>query len=320
MYDYLRTAMSVAQYGEDAVWQMVSGTLSQHNILIKQSISEYCVVDYQPAYLFREQVVGVSLKRYQMDLNWDRDRFQYQSFDDFKRHFDSYLAADKDSIISELRRAFFNPFNESYPVLNIKTYGFLNGDGSDFKVAPGSGIKIKGDHNHYLFTKELKYEDIINLISTVTEHHPSCSYDSEVYLYTSPHLLIQLYDIFNPTNINIPFHGGISFYNGQREKEFTIYLHKQQIKVTIKNRYWVPPKYLLAVSNHKKVMGFRDGISSLNGMNGGLGLHYTNDCFPLRAHRIQRDFGINVINRELGAVLYVGDSETDCYIVPKEVL
>ncbi len=331
------TQQSVAQVGEQQVFQAIDDALRAHNAITQDmlgtlveisadrqrryggpdamqmdEIDEYGTPDAQK--VTAGQTVAFPLRLYGLAVQWTRKYFQNHTAAELAAQFVAAQDADVKAIQREFKRAIFGPTNRTFTDrlidnVDLAVKAFANADGAPLPVGPTGDTFVGATHTHYLATATLDAASLTALIDTVIEHH----------------------------NIGMP----VVYINKAQEATvrgltgFTAYLDARLLPATTANQArgtldqmnpqnraiglfgaaeiwvkpWMPATYLFAW-----VMGGpRPLVMRQRPNGGGLAVVADEEAHPLRARSIEREFGVGVWTRTNGAILFGGGAT---YVAP----
>lgn len=324
------TQQSVAQVGEQQVWQAIDDALRAHNAITQEmlgtlveisadrqrryggpdamqmdEIDEFGTPDAQK--VTAGQTVGFPLRLYGLAVQWTRKYLQNHTPAELAAQFTAAQDADVKAIQREFKRAIFGPTNRTFTDrlvdnVDLAIKAFVNADGAPVPVGPTGDTFNGATHTHYLGTTALDAPSLSALIDTVIEHHNVGQ--PVVYINKAQEATVRGLAGFTayldarliPANNANQARGGLDQLNPQNRAIGLFGAAEIWVKP------WVPANYLFAW-----VMGAARPLVMRQRPNGtGLTVVADQEAHPLRARSIEREFGVGVWTRTNGAALFVG--------------
>jgi hypothetical protein len=335
---------TVAQYGEDRLFQGVEESLAIHNALLVAQISEWVVVTNDRLRRYGGEVkrrmrrldeygasdvqksmppavnVGFPLYEWGDALQWTRRFFMNATVADFIKEIRAIQIADINNTLYEIKKALYHPFNNlTYEDLNVDGVqlplrALLNADGSPIPRNPYTGATFNPDtHTHYLYATSLTATAVQASIDTVTEHGTR----GQVRTYISMSMenamralegsgFVPYVDprVTQPTSGTGSVYATTGTLNVFRPDNRPIGIFGAS-EVWVK--HWVLPNYLLTFDSapDRKVLAMRIRPGAPSANFGQLQLVYDNENFPLRANQYVREMGFGVNDRAAASITYI---------------
>lgn len=343
--DTLKNAnQTVAAFGEEAAFEVLSEVLSAHNVLMNEMldlfvektnerlfisgtvdtmemrrVDESGAVDVQK--VGDTQNLGLPLYLNQIAVGWTRKGFQQMSTARLAAQFVAANDADVRGIYRDVQLALFTPTNNlNYKdrlVDNVKLElrALLNGDGFEAPYGPG-GVAFPSNHTHYTASATLTEAAALATINNVVEHGLS----GEVLYFVSQadEATVRGFANFKPyvdNRINQPT---TSEYATGRNLDM-VNVTNRAIGILGAAEVWVKPwiraSYQAAVDlgGSSKPLGLRTRSGDFTTGPGALTIAADHEHYPLRAQWMEREYGLGVINRFKAAAHYSGGAT---YVVP----
>ena len=170
---------TVAEIGEDRIWDNLDAYFAAHNELFRMAAEQVAetTTDRMRRYGETDQVeaqelgefgqpsaqkiqpggynIGFPLRRYGYALQWTRFAFENMTAEEFARQVNAVTDADERALYSAIRRALFKPTNSTFddwmqrPPISLPVKALVNADGEEIPVGP-SGTTFNGaTHTHY---------------------------------------------------------------------------------------------------------------------------------------------------------------------------
>jgi len=333
----LSIRQSVLQFGEDRAWESIQIALDAHNAQLADMLGSLVerTTDTRRAYgtgdtkTFDEVdqygqpdvqkitagiAVDFPLRRYVNNVQWTRQWLMTNSVAQMVAEINAILDGDRQNVIKQIKRAIFNPTNTSFVdrlgnpaniTLNLKA--FLNADSAAVPVGPNGETFDGTTHTHYLANATLTTAAATSLIVAVQEHANTgipqifiSSADEAAWralsgfqAYIDPRMTLN-------ANANQPFiRSNISnIYN----RAIGLYGNAQ---ISIKP--WMVAGYAFGyIEGQPAPLAMR--LPQLNPDLGDLQPVFDDERYPLRSRTWERQMGVSVWQRQLGAVLDFGHS------------
>jgi hypothetical protein len=275
-------------------------------------------------------VLGLPLRRSQLNRQWTRDYFRKSSPADFAHQVMMVTQADAALLQTALRTAIFRATNFTFTdrlVDNqaIPVKAFANADGFPIPPGPDAGTFNASTHSHYIGTANaLPTEANLDaLFTNVGEHGYN---DQELFVNaTFGNALITgagtTYPKFTTLPMpNLQYPNTATVVTGQGTLDFVnvnnrvIGLYNGR-KVRVKP--WVPALVTFVfgrATGSRLPIGWRIP-NDLSGDNGTLRVVFDDYMLPNYIEMMEREFGFGAINRTAIAVLSYGGSDTT-YVQP----
>lgn len=333
--DLLANQNTIAQIGEDAVFQSIQTTLDAHNSIMRETLSdlveistdrlrrfggsdnmlldeidEFGTPDAQK--MMPGQNVGFPLKLFGVAVQWTRKYMQTATGAELAAQFVAAQDGDARAIILQIKKALFGPTNSTVldrlvqNALSLPVKALVNADGAALPPNPIDGsIFNAATHTHYLGTGSFVAADLTALITTVLEHYGRG--EARVYINTAQEAAVRAFTGFvayiDPRVIaattGAVAQGSLDVSN----------LYNRRIGLyggaEIWVKPWVPANYVFAfVAGAPKPLVMRERFAG----TGDLVIAAEDEEYPLRARFLEREFGIGVWNRTNGACLYLSNA------------
>lgn len=343
-------SQTVAQFGEDKVYDEVLRSLQAHNRLLAdmtrgiarpttdrlyrwggtidfqmQEMDEYGQPDAQ-----RGQTgvnMGNPLRYFGTAVQWTRKAFQRVTVEELTKETRGIQTAHVRSLQKAVKRAYYLPsnlltYNDKLidnVVLPIRR--LANADSTPIPINPNSGeVFDPATHTHYLFASTLTPAILDSLIETVREHGAR----GQIVVEIPPKLETAMRAVtgFNATiPVDIQLGGGstVTIATGNLDK---INLENRKIGTYGAADIWVKT-WIPCVSAGTCWIQCRDtgtpflDVRTRDGGFPELSIAYENDSFPLRSRILDSEFGMAVHQRTSAAVAYI-NSGASVYVSPTE--
>lgn len=336
--DLLATSrnQTVAQVGEDRVWESIESYLAAHNAILNEQLADLVertterlagvggVADMSMEELDEfgradaqkvtaGALLGFPLRLYGVAVQWTRKWFANHTPAELVAQIDAAMTADILNVQKQIKRAIFIPTNYTFvdkliDRVEIPVKALVNADGMTIPSGPNGETFNAATHTHYLAraSTSLAASDVTNLLATVAEHYNSG--DLKLYINQAQESTIRGFTSnFTPyVDARIIPSNGTTVARGALDQS-NIYNRAigvfDQAEVWVKP--WIPAGYLFAwMRGQQPPLAFRERRQG----SGDFQLDYENEQYPLRARQMGREFGIGVRTRINGAVLYAGDT------------
>jgi hypothetical protein len=339
--DLLATRLqSVAEVGEQNVFQAIDDALQAHNQLMEEQMAEFVDMstDRQRRYGGPDsmtmdevdeggladaqkvqvgQTVGFPLRKFQRPIQWTRDYFRRASAKEIAEQFIALQDADVQTLRRDMARAIFYPTNYTYndryvDEVDLAVKRLLNADSTGIPVGPNGETFDGTTHTHFLATSSLVAADVTSLLETVIEHHAmgqsvlNINRAQETAMRAlsgfTPYLDAKLIPATNANQAN-----GTLDQSNLYNRAIGVW-NSTGTEVWVKP--WVPSSYMFAtiIGAPKPLVMRYDPV-----YGNQLEMAVDNENFPLRARAFQRHAGFGVWTRTNGAVLYIGGGS---YVTP----
>lgn len=330
--DTNRTA-TVIEYGVDRVNEIVQAELTAHNALLTDMMQSLAVVTPERfmrggggvPFEFEEtdelardrtqkseegQTVGLPLRRHTAATGWDLEYLQIATLGEVQRTILKLQAGDVANVKRSLRKALFNPINETFfdeyglPQIDLPVKALYNADGSNMG-ADQSGTAINGaTHTHYLANAGLTEALVDSAVRTVIEH--DYTEGVEIFVNETNTAALAGFAKFVPALGPLIIPGtGITTANvtndGSDIANATVGVWDG--KHYVRTKSWVPAGYLVVIAvgqgEDQRPLAFR--VHQRENMRGlrtvaEISLH------PLQARYMRHYFGIAAYNRGAAAI------------------
>lgn len=333
------TQQTVAQVGEQDIFQAITALLAAHNNLMNEKLRDFVEVstDTQRRYggvdamSFEEldeygradaqkvtagDTVAFPLRRRGAALQWTRTWFEEHTPSELMAQVNAATDADAKMIDRDIKRALFTSTNSTFVdrLVNNVSLGvkaLVNADSASIPVDPYGNTFNTATHTHYLANATLTEAAVISLLETVIEHFETGT--PMLYINRAQEAGIRAmttsFTAFVDERITV---GSATAVADGAFPAMGLYNRPIGLfngaEVWVKP--WIPAGYLFVWVRGQDVplvMRIRRAGA------GGLELEYEDETHPLRARGIARKYGIGVWNRVNGAVLYAASGT---YTVP----
>lgn len=325
--------VTVAEFGEDNVAEILQRELEIHNALTNDMLSDLAFNTTERllssgagvAGGFEEtdelarprtqkgvarQTLGAPLRRYQRAVGWNRDYLEAATLGDIQKEVLKIQAEDVQNISAAVRRALFNPTNYTFfdeygsPQVDLPVKALLNADSSLIPVGPNGEAFDGATHTHYLAAASLSATLIDQAVETVVEHGATSGVEI----------------LINRTNVTT-FSGITGFLPavgplvraGIAADSALITAEAGAVDNTavgvwngsyvVRTKPWVPAGYLAVVatgqSEEARPLAVRSPVLAARQ---GLHIHGELDLYPLRANYFRRFVGVAAYNRHSASV------------------
>ena len=335
------TNQSVAAFGEDKTFERISDYLAAHNqIMLEQmsmlvgeatsdrqrrvgglatmqmaEVDEYGRVDAQK--IGTGATVGFPLRMYAISLQWTRKYLQQVTPAELAAQVEATRTADVLNIQNALRRALFTPTNSTFTDrlvdnVDLAVKALINADSFPIGIGPNGETFDTSTHTHYIArVAALAASDVAAVINHVTEHYNNGAI--KLYINQAQEAAIRAMtpNFVAYVDARIVQGSANTFATGTLDTN-NVYNRAiglfNQAEVVVKP--WIPANYMVAwMEGAQKPLVWRERTAG----SSALVLDYDNETFPLRAHRLGREFGIGVNERTAAAVLFTGGTG---YVTP----
>lgn len=340
--DLRDSTQSIQDFGEDNLAERLNTALRFQNQAMQEAVADFATVtnERQLAYGgggddFEMQEmdqngtpdaqkttaagnIGLPLRFYGVAVQWNRHFVINTSVASVLKQMDAGAAADARNVTKQIRNALFTPTNNlSYvdmlqaPNLTLELRALLNADGIEIPNGP-NGEEFDGDTvTHYFAESTLSENGLTTALDAVMAHGVVGS--MAIYINRADEAAVRGFDAFTPyvdARINVPLTEqtaqGALDTNNPTDRAIGIFAGAE-----VHVKPWVPSDYQLIFDRgggNEKVLGIRTRGGTMGGdaYNGGFGLLFENENFPIRARAMGREFGAGVINRHMAAVNYSG--------------
>lgn len=346
--DLRNTNASIAAFNEEEFANRIRVAFNIHNSAMEEAISDFAVItsDRERGYGGGDQMemeeldqngvpdaqkmeivgnMGLPLRFYGAAAQWNRHYIVNTSVARAITHLDGAADADVRNVTRQIRRALFRPTNNlnyqdllQTPVKKLELRALLNADGMGIPVGPNGDSFDPGTHTHYLANASLTEEFLNRQVDTVIEH--GVTGGMAIYINRAQEATVRGFDGFEPyvdsrtrpasdtsyaegaLDVNNPNNRAIGIFGGA--------------EVWVKP--WVFANYQVVFdrgAGADKALAIRTRSGSMGGdaYQGGFGLLFEDESFPLRARAVGREFGVGVVERHKAAIGYSGGAS---YVMP----
>jgi hypothetical protein len=333
--DLLSNQATIAQIGEDVVFESIQTALDAHNQIVREQmtdlveistdrirryggldtmqmdeIDEYGAPDAQKVTAGTN--VGFPLKLFGTAVQWTRKFTQVATASELAEQFVAAQDADVRQIIAQIKKALFVPTN-SNPIdrlvqnaLVLPVKALINADGAVIPPNPITGATFNGaTHTHYLAVATggtIATTDVTALTTTVLEHYGM----GELRIYANQAQEAALRALTGFVAYIDPRIISATTITTGRAALDVANLYDRRIGIygpaEVWVKPWVPANYLFCFdSGVPKTLVMRERFAG----TGDLVIAAEDEEYPLRARRLEREFGVGVWNRGNGAVMEV---------------
>lgn len=339
---------SIAAFGEDELGKRLSTAFQYHNQQMQEAIADFAIVtserelgygggaememqeldqlgspDAQKVEI--EGNLGLPLRFYGAAVQWNRHFIVNNSVARAIEHLDAAAAADVRNVTRQIRRALFTPTNnlnyQDYlqtPIKKLELRALLNADGMGIPMGMNGEEFDPDTHTHYLANASFTEAHLKALLDTVLEH--GVTGGMAIYINRAQEQAIRGFDEFEPyVDARIRVGGNESYAMGGLDASNP---NDRAIGIFSGAEVWVKPwvgaNYQVVFdrgAGADKALAIRTRSGAMGGdaYQGGFGLLFEDESFPLRARAVGREFGVGVANRHKAAVGYSGGST---YVAP----
>jgi hypothetical protein len=259
--------------------------------------------------------VTMGIPLYNNQVGWGVTRLfmQTKTIGDLERIILGVTDADKRDMLNSIGYALFHPTNNTAYLdrrvdsAALTLRALLNADSTYIPPDQYGNTFNPATHTHYLATASFIAANLTSLVTTVMEHYPRGS--MRVYINSAQETTVRgftgFYPYFNPA---LTVANNITVANGQAldmsdpyNRAIGIFDVIGGAQVWVKP--WVPPNYVFAYNTDApKPLAMRTRDAEM----GSLHIAADFETFPLRAQFLEHEYGVSVIERSNGAVLYTG--------------
>jgi len=324
------TQQSVAEVGEQQVFQAINDALVFHNSLVAEKLGTLVErsTDRQrryggPAAMSMDFVdefgradaqkigagitVGFPLRLAEVSIQWTRKYMQNNSPAELTAQFQAAQDADAKILEKSIKQALFTPTNSTFidrlvDNVSLAVKALLNADGADIPLGPNGDVTFDpATHSHYNTSAALDVAAMNALIDDVVEHHATGA--AQVYINIAQEATVRALTGFVayldpriiPAQSTTTARGTLNM----------LMPHNRAIGVfgsaEVWVKPWVPATYLFAyVAGAPSPLVMRERPGS-----GGLVIAAEDENYPLRARTMEREFGVGVFERTNGACLQI---------------
>lgn len=331
---------TIAQIGEDTIWDGVDKLLATHNRILTEltsnlverstdrlrawggqpemgmeELDEYAMPDAQK--VTTGTTCGYPLRKYGATLQWTYSYFKKARGKDIAAQLKSMINADVNLVTKMVKTALFNPTNYNFvdrlvdnvsASIPLPVKALINADSSPIPPGPNGESFNGASHTHYTAVASggtmTEAEFAANLVN-VLEHFRTGS--AMIYINQAEEATVRGYTDFRPfydssTIVSVDTTRG----NGTLD---VVQIYNRAIgtyrgaEVWVKP--WMPASYVLALMNTPEapkplVWRFDEDYGD------GLALKFEDENHPLRARSYERYFGLGAWGRLSAAILYKG--------------
>jgi hypothetical protein len=345
--DLLANQATIAQIGEDRVWESIDSALRIHNGFVQEGLRDLVTptTDQQkrfggPDTMTMDDLdemgspdaqkvtagtnVGFPLYLKGVAVQWTRTYFKNATGQEFAEQFVAAQDADVRKIFTDIKRAMYYPTNKTVVdklvsnAISLSVKALTNADSTAVPLAPDGTSFNAATHTHYLYTAStaLAAADVTALINTVAEHYNEGKV--LVYINSAQETAMRALTGFTavtPMQIVPALTSQYARVNDLDTSQFYNrqigFFGNQAAEVWVKP--WAVSGYVLAfMKGPRKPLAWR----TRSGDSGGLELAAENETFPLRARQLVREYGISVWERTNGAVLYIDSGSAGAFVAP----
>lgn len=270
--------------------------------------------------------LGLPLRRFGKSKQWTRLFVLNTPVSQLATELNDMAAKDAQNLKRRILQALVkstNTLNYNDRFATRNTYdlrALLNADGMAIPPGPNGETFTASSHTHYLASTTLDDAFAASIIDTVVEHgvdggivwYINRTQESAVRNLTGNGGFQAYVDArIRPADSTSFATGGLDV-NNTTDRAIGLYYGAE---VWVKP--WVPSNYHIVfdAGASDKPLGIRTRSGSLaaGAEQGGFGLIFDNEQYPLRAKAVGREFGVGVINRHKAAVGYSGGGT---YVIP----
>jgi hypothetical protein len=321
------TQQSVAEVGEQDVFQALNAALVAHNALMEEKVSQLVETsqDRQRRYggsaamtmedldefgradaqkVSAGDTVGFPLRRKGVALQWTRTWLEEHTPAELAAQFTAAQDADAKAIDLEIRRAIFTPTNSTFvdrlvDDVSLAVKALVNADSASIPLDPNGNSFDSSTHTHYLGTASLTAANITSLIETVVEHFGTGQ--PMLYINRAQETAVRGFTSNFTAYLDARIVPGSAVTTAGGNLNQT-QLYNRAIGIfdnaEVWVKPWIPSGYMFAW-----MMGVDKPLVMRYRRQNALVLEYEDEVHPLRAQGMGRKFGIGVWNRTNGAVL-----------------
>jgi hypothetical protein len=337
---------TIAQYGEDRVFETIREGFEIHNRLVRQLMSER--VQFSTDRLFRYggdpqsnmqrldeygspdaqrritgATLGLPLDYFGIAVQWTRKFMQNNTVEDLLKEATAARQAHIRRVRHEILNAIFTPTNNlAYEdvlvdYLNYPVRALLNADGSPIPPNPYTGATFDPNtHTHYLYGTAINDTNVALLIKTVQEHGVDGTLRLEISETDEP-AVRALNGFVEAVPVNVEQAYGFSASFTAQGRAQVVNTSDRFIgvygaaNVWVKN--WQIPGYMICWDDGSRPIAIRTRKNNPSGWE--LAVAYENEVFPLRARVLDSEFSAGVLVRHKMAVLYINGAAV-AYVKP----
>lgn len=349
---FLSNQQTVLNYGEQRlVDDLVNPSFIRHNNWVNQLRAKFCEsgTDFLRSYgevggAENEEMnqqsrpdaskvdlpivnIGFPVRRFGSSVQWTRDYLRVLSVGEFAKELEAHAQADRRRVFQQIKTAIFKPTNnltyqDQLPSrrtnkIVLPLLAFYNADGQAVPAGP-NGESFDGTHQHYVgrVGGSLASSDIKTLINNVLEHNTegvielyiNLAQEDAIRAMTGAGEFVPYVDARIHQSLTATYAIGDTL-NVRNAADRTIGIFGAA-EVIVKP--WMPANYIAAIDvAGPKPLYFR--IPEDDPSLGNFDIRAEDEKYPLRARTLARDFGVSVLSRGKGAVLYTGGTS---YVQP----
>lgn len=333
---------TVIDFGEDQAFAGIDALYAAHNEIMREQLA--ALVDFTTDQLRRyggadqmnfDEVdemgradaqkvtagvnVGFPMRLHQLPLQWTRRYFLNKTGAELAAQATSVLDAHRRRVSREVRRAIFNPTNNSSYVdrlmdqVVLPLRALVNADSNAIPPGPNGETFDASTHTHYLArVSTLAASDIDAVLETVREHFTQGT--QFLYINRAQEAAIRAFTTRFTAYQSVQIIPADNTQRSNRTLDETN-LYNRAIGVwdngtEIWVKPWIPANYMFTyLSGAPRPLALRErrpGSSNLI-------VAAEDEQYPLRARFAEAEFGVGVWTRTNGAVLYTGGTS---YVAP----
>jgi hypothetical protein len=345
--DLLANQNTIAQIGEDRVWESIETALAVHNGFVEEGLRDLVTMTTDqlkrfggPDNMTMEKIdemgspnaqkitagtnVGFPMYLNGIAVQWNRKYFQNATGAEFAAQFMGAQDADVKAIFRDIKQAFYYPTNKTVVdrlvnnVISLPVKALTNADSTAVPLAPDGTSFNAATHTHYLFTAgtTLAAADVTAAINTVAEHYSQGQV--LVYINAAQETAMRAltgFTAITPVQIVPALTAAQARVNDLDTSQFYNrkigYFGNQAAEVWVKP--WAVAGYVLVfMRGPRKPLAMR----VRNAGGGGLAIGAEDESYPLRSRILEREYGVAVWERTNGASLYIDTGSASAYVSP----
>jgi hypothetical protein len=327
------TNQSVAQFGADAVLEVVRNELATHNELLQQTVGDFMEVttdrqrptgqgqsgsmyevdEYGRAPTQRDVGSGslaLPLRRFQFAVGWTDMWFETKTPADLALQLQNSQKAHIRRVMYEIKRGIYFTGNYTFrdflvDQVDLPVKRLANADGMYIQEGPNTEVFDPATHTHYDASATLTDAALVGIVNDVAEH--GWTQSLRLYINTANEAAVRALPSFSAypdPRISL----GV---NVNRLESPTLNISRMDNRpigifglAEVWVKPWALPNYYLAIDvAGAKPFGFRQRTQTTLQ---GLRLDGSLRAFPLNTDHLTAEFGIGVLQRTKAAILYVG--------------
>lgn len=345
--DLLANQNTIAQIGEDRVWESIETALAVHNGFVQEGLRDLVTMTTDnlkrfggPDAMTMEKIdemgspnaqkvtagtnIGIPLYLNGIAVQWNRKYFQNATGAEFAAQFMAAQDADVKAVFRDIKQAIYYPTNKTVVdrlvnnVISLPVKALTNADSTAVPLAPDGTSFNAATHTHYLFTAAttLAAADVTASINTVVEHYGQ----GQVMVYINPAQETAMraltgFTAITPVQIVPALTAQQARVNdletGQFYNRKIGYFGNQAAEVWVKP--WAVAGYVFVfMRGPRKTLVMR----TRNANSGGLAIAAEDESYPLRARMLEHEYGIACWERTNGAVLYIDTGAAGAFVAP----